>query len=66
MMRVFRQPWASQRTKMPRIWRAILIATLLLAPAYWSLLIGVVSLASNRCSPPITATIGRAPAILPA
>ena len=48
MMRAFRQPWASQRTKMPRIWRAILIATLLLAPAYWSLLIGVVSLASTK------------------
>jgi hypothetical protein len=30
------------------MWRAILIATLLLAPAYWSLLIGVVSVASTR------------------
>lgn len=30
------------------MWRAILLATLLLVPAYWSLLIGVVSAASTR------------------
>ena len=31
-----------------RMWRAILLATLLLVPAYWALLIGVVSVASTR------------------
>jgi hypothetical protein len=31
-----------------RMWRAILLATLLLVPAYWTLLIGVVSVASTR------------------
>ena len=31
-----------------RMWRAILVATLLLVPAYWALLIGVVSVASTR------------------
>lgn len=36
-----------ERARMPRAWRAILIASLLLAPAYWSLLIGVVSVASG-------------------
>jgi hypothetical protein len=30
------------------MWRAILIGTLLLAPAYWSLVIGVVSVASTK------------------
>jgi hypothetical protein len=30
-----------------RMWRAILLATLLLVPAYWSILIGVVSVAST-------------------
>ena len=35
--------------KVPRrMWRAILLATLLLVPAYWALLIGVVSVASTR------------------
>jgi hypothetical protein len=42
------EPGTGERPKMPRMWRAILIATLLLAPAYWSLLIGVVSVASTR------------------
>ena len=31
-----------------RMWRAILLSTLLLVPAYWALLIGVVSVASTR------------------
>jgi hypothetical protein len=31
-----------------RMWRAILASTLLLVPAYWALLIGVVSVASTR------------------
>ena len=31
-----------------RMWRAILLATLLLVPAYWTLLIGVVSVASTK------------------
>lgn len=31
-----------------RMWRAILLSTLLLVPAYWTLLIGVVSVASTR------------------
>lgn len=31
-----------------RMWRAILLATLLLVPAYWALLIGVVSVASTK------------------
>ena len=31
-----------------RMWRAILVSTLLLVPAYWALLIGVVSVASTR------------------
>jgi hypothetical protein len=35
-----------------RKWRAILLATLLLAPAYWSLLAGVVAIASDRSSAP--------------
>ena len=30
-----------------RVWRAILIATLLLVPAYWALLVGLVSVASD-------------------
>jgi hypothetical protein len=30
-----------------RVWRAILIATLLLVPAYWGLLVGLVSVASD-------------------
>ena len=30
-----------------RLWRAILIATLLLVPAYWGLLVGLVSIASD-------------------
>jgi hypothetical protein len=30
-----------------RVWRAILIATLLLVPAYWGLLVGIVSVASD-------------------
>jgi hypothetical protein len=30
-----------------RLWRAILIATLLLVPAYWGLLVGLVSVASD-------------------
>ena len=30
------------------MWRAILLATLVLVPAYWALLIGVVSVASTR------------------
>jgi len=30
-----------------RKWRAILLATLLLAPAYWALLAGVVSVAAD-------------------
>jgi hypothetical protein len=30
------------------MWRAILLATLLLVPAYWTLLIGVVSVASTK------------------
>jgi hypothetical protein len=48
MIRNPRQTGTDQRPKMPRMWRAILIATLLLAPAYWSLLIGVVSVASTK------------------
>jgi hypothetical protein len=48
MMREPRQAGSDARPKMPRMWRAILIATLLLAPAYWSLLIGVVSAASTK------------------
>lgn len=35
-----------------RKWRAILLATLLLAPAYWSLMAGLVSVASDRDSAP--------------
>lgn len=35
-----------------RKWRAIVLATLLLAPAYWSLLAGVVSIASERANAP--------------
>jgi hypothetical protein len=35
-----------------RKWRAILLATLLLAPAYWSLMAGIVSVASDRGSAP--------------
>lgn len=31
-----------------RMWRAILLATLLLAPAYWALLVGLVSVASDE------------------
>jgi hypothetical protein len=31
-----------------RMWRAILLSTLLLVPAYWTLLIGVVSVVSTR------------------
>ena len=31
-----------------RMWRAILLATVVLVPAYWALLIGVVSVASTR------------------
>jgi len=47
-MRDSQQSETGERTKMPRMWRAILIATLLLAPGYWSLLIGVVSVASTK------------------
>jgi hypothetical protein len=35
-----------------RKWRAILLATLLLAPGYWSLIAGLVSIASDRASAP--------------
>ena len=35
-----------------RKWRAILLATLLLAPGYWSLMAGLVSIASDRASAP--------------
>ncbi|HET7237046.1 MAG TPA: hypothetical protein VFK59_11525 [Actinomycetota bacterium] len=35
-----------------RKWRAIMLATLVLAPAYWSLLVGVVSVASDRRNAP--------------
>jgi hypothetical protein len=35
-----------------RKWRAILLATLLLAPAYWSLMAGLVSIESDRASAP--------------
>jgi hypothetical protein len=48
MIRDPRRTGTDERPKMPRMWRAILIATLLLAPAYWSLLIGVVSVASTK------------------
>jgi len=47
-MRAPRKPVKGERPKMPRMWRAILVATLLLAPGYWSLLIGVVSVASTK------------------
>lgn len=33
-------------------WRAILLATLLLVPAYWSLMVGLVSIESDRTSTP--------------
>ncbi|MGZ8566583.1 MAG: hypothetical protein ACXWXS_05985, partial [Actinomycetota bacterium] len=33
-------------------WRAILLATLLLVPAYWSLMVGLVSVESDRTSAP--------------
>ena len=48
MIREPRRTGPDTRPKMPRMWRAILIATLMLAPAYWSLLIGVVSAASTK------------------
>src|SRR5262245_30929278 len=48
MVRDTRQAGPDARPKMPRMWRAILIGTLLLAPAYWALLIGVVSAASTK------------------
>jgi hypothetical protein len=48
MIRDPRQTRDDARPKMPRMWRAILIATLLLAPAYWALLIGAVSAASTK------------------
>ena len=35
-----------------RKWRAITIATLVLVPAYWSILVGVVSVASDRSDAP--------------
>lgn len=54
MARVRRSPLAGAEPLSPRKkWRAILLATLVLAPAYWTLLAGLVSLASNGGDEPL-------------
>ena len=48
MERLRRRPSAGLLPITPRVkWRAILLATLLLVPAYWSVLAGVVAVASD-------------------
>lgn len=54
MARVRRSPLAGAEPLSPRKkWRAILLSTLVLAPAYWMLLAGLVSLASNGEAEPL-------------
>ena len=54
MARVRRSPLAGAEPLAPRKkWRAILLATLVLAPAYWTLLAGLVSLASSGDDEPL-------------
>jgi hypothetical protein len=51
--RLRRSPLAGAEPLPPRRkWRAILLATLLLVPAYWSLMAGLVSVESDRASAP--------------
>lgn len=53
MARARRSPLAGASPLSPRRkWRAITLATLLLAPAYWSLLAGLVSVASDSSDAP--------------
>jgi len=53
MVSARRSPLAGAAPASPRRkWRAITYATLLLAPAYWSLLAGVVSVASDAADAP--------------
>ena len=53
MSRARRSPLAGAEPLPPRTkWRAILLATLLLAPAQWSLMAGLVSIASDEASEP--------------
>jgi hypothetical protein len=52
-----RRPASSGAAPLPpqRKWRAILLATLVLAPAYWSFIVGVVAAASNKQDAPSAA-----------
>lgn len=53
-MRRARRPVAAGAEPLPprRKWRAILLSTLLLVPAYWSILVGLVSVASDDTDAP--------------
>ena len=46
-----RKPVGMEPLSPPRKWRAITLATLLLVPAYWSMLAGLVSAASDAADP---------------
>jgi hypothetical protein len=62
-----KDPLAGAQPLSPRQkWRAILLATLLLVPGYWSLLAGVVSVASDQAgAPPAGPLIAFGLAIIP-